>query len=326
MTTFERNQSALVISLDFELHWGIYEHTPSLEACRERLLQTRRLIPQLLDLFEEFEIAATWATVGFLFFESRDELLANMPEAQPNYKNPALATYQLLDTLGSDEEEDPFHFAPSLIAEIHERPHQEIGTHTHAHFYCLEDGQDVEAFDADLRAARTAAALRGIELKSLVFPRNQINESYLQAIENNGIGVIRGNPLKWFDRPRAWKDQTLLHRSARLLDNYLPTNSAGHETIRRLGEVIDVPASRFLRPVSLNMKPLEEVRLRRILGEMTAAARNDGIYHLWWHPHNFGTNTAANLDFLRRILKHHQMLKDEHGMASRAMGDFVIDS
>src|SRR5262245_13071649 len=57
---------ALVISLDFELHWGVRDKRPVDGSYRENLLGAREAIPRMLDLFEEFGIAATWATVGFL--------------------------------------------------------------------------------------------------------------------------------------------------------------------------------------------------------------------------------------------------------------------
>ena len=64
---------ALVISLDFELHWGVRDKRPADGPYRENLLGAREAIPRMLDLFEEFGVAATWATVGFLFAKNRRE-------------------------------------------------------------------------------------------------------------------------------------------------------------------------------------------------------------------------------------------------------------
>ncbi len=52
-----------VISLDFELHWGVRDHR-TVADYRENLLGVRRVVPALLSLFSEFGIHATWATVG----------------------------------------------------------------------------------------------------------------------------------------------------------------------------------------------------------------------------------------------------------------------
>jgi hypothetical protein len=61
------------------------------------------------------------------------------------------------------------------------------------------------------------------------------------------------------------------------------------------------------------------MKLRRIISEMTAAAENKALYHLWWHPHNFGANTNKNLDMLERILQHYQYLSKNYGMVSLTM-------
>src|SRR5258708_20869677 len=58
---------ALVISLDFELHWGVRHTLRPDGPYRSNLLGARIAVPRLLDLFEEFGAGVTWATVGFLF-------------------------------------------------------------------------------------------------------------------------------------------------------------------------------------------------------------------------------------------------------------------
>src|SRR5438445_6304032 len=100
---------ALVISLDFELHWGVRDHAPLDEAERARLLAARAGIPRILDLFDEFSVHATWAVVGLLFARSKEEAEAFRPEEQPNYRDARLGPYQ--EQLGTDECDDPFQFA-----------------------------------------------------------------------------------------------------------------------------------------------------------------------------------------------------------------------
>ena len=80
--------------------------------------------------------------------------------------------------------------------------------------------------------------------------------------------------------------------------------------------LVNVPASRFLRPVSRLDRRLSRLRLRRIRAEMTRAAQQGADYHLWWHPHNFGTYTEENLALLDAIVAHYQELRRRYGMAS----------
>jgi hypothetical protein len=52
---------------------------------------------------------------------------------------------------------------------------------------------------------------------------------------------------------------------------------------------------------------------------METAARRRRVFHLWWHPHNFGVNLQENLAFLRHILDHFRILQDRDGMRSMTM-------
>ena len=64
---------------------------------------------------------------------------------------------------------------------------------------------------------------------------------------------------------------------------------------------------------------MERLRLNRILKSMTHAAKSGEVYHLWWHPHNFGKNQNENLIFLQHILQHFSFLKKEYGFESCSM-------
>src|SRR5262245_45984465 len=116
--------AALVLSLDFELHWGVHDKL-TVEAYRANLLGVRAAVPAMLALFREFAVHATWATVGLLFCESKRELREALPARPPPCVRGRLSPYGCLAGLGENERDDPFHFAPSLIARIAETPNQE---------------------------------------------------------------------------------------------------------------------------------------------------------------------------------------------------------
>jgi hypothetical protein len=87
-------RGALVISLDFELHWGVRDHTPLDGAERKRLLKARAVAPEILRAFAEHNIRATWATVGLLFARSRDEAQECQPRRLPKYEQIELDPYR----------------------------------------------------------------------------------------------------------------------------------------------------------------------------------------------------------------------------------------
>ena len=147
------NNGKFIISLDFELFWGMRDER-TIEQYGGNLKGVHQVIPRLLTIFNESQVKATFAIVGFLFFEKKVELLNNLPEKQPGYLNKNLSPYSgHFDFVGKDAETDPYHFAPHLIRCIRNYPEQEIGTHTFSHYYCLEEGQTKEEFKADIESA-----------------------------------------------------------------------------------------------------------------------------------------------------------------------------
>ncbi len=95
----------------------------------------------------------------------------------------------------------------------------------------------------------------------------------------------------------------------------------GWDTVSEAEGLANVSASRFLRPYDPRLKPLEPIRIRRIAKGLEAAARRQRIYHLWWHPHNFGLHLEENLDVLRRILDVFARLREREGMQSLSMAE-----
>ena len=182
------NRGKFVISLDFELFWGLRDKK-RIADYKANLLGVQQVIPKMLDIFGKYDVKATFATVGFLFFETKEELLNNLPNVKPLYENDALSPYQYIEGegIGADYSSDKFHFAPDLIKEIQKHKEQEIATHTFSHYYCLEAGQTLEAFKNDLEKAIEVARKYDINITSLVFPRNQTNEDYLKICADLGI-------------------------------------------------------------------------------------------------------------------------------------------
>ncbi len=318
--------SNFVISLDFELMWGVRDSTDrdSYGAC---LLGARNAVPRMLDLFAENDLRATWATVGFLFCESRDELIASLPkpELRPRYKNTVVSNYSYLNEVGRNEQEDPYYYASSLVKRIAETPGQEIGTHTLSHYYCLEDGQTLENFEADIRAAQQLAQRRGITLRSIVFPRNQYGLQHLNVCARLGLTAFRGNPQGWAFTPSKSTEQTLTRRALRLADAYSGVLGSQTFLVQSNTSLANVSASRYMRPKRGLTGQFHALHLRTILRGMTTAAERGESYHLWWHPHDFGLDQEANMAGLRMIVAHFRDLQQRNGMTSRCMADFAAD-
>jgi len=314
------NNGTLAVSLDFELFWGVRDNR-TVQGYEENLQGVKQAVEQILELFDKYEVHATWATVGFLFAKNNEELNKIMPTTQPKYLNTNLNPYPYIKR--NNDLESFCHFAPHLIKMISNYENQEIGTHTFSHYYCLEEGQSIEEFEEDIIAAITTAKDKNLQIKSLVFPRNQWNDSYLSVLIKHGITSYRGNENGWLYAARNKTDERLLRRALRLVDSYIDLTGTNSYTRESIGTSLpyNIPSSRFLRPVSKKLALFEGLRKKRITNALTKAAQNGEIFHLWWHPHNFGINTNDNIKFLEDILVCFVELKRQYGMQSLNMGE-----
>lgn len=315
---------ALVISLDFELMWGVRDKR-TVESYGKNILGAREAIPAMLALFNSYQVRATWAAVGLLLFDNKRDLLAHLPADRPSYVNQFLSPYDngYIDSIGNNESDDPYHYGLSLARKILECDGMELGSHTFCHYYCLEAGQLQQQFRADLEASIAASNRIAPRPVSLVFPRNQLNPTYLSSCSELGFNAYRGNERAWIYRESPNRDQSFLQRGGRLLDAYLDlSGDNSFLPVPSLGMVSE-PSSRFLRPHSQSLRVFKPLLRRRITGAMTSAAKTGRCFHLWWHPHNFGINLRENLATLESILRHYVTLRDSYGMRSMTMGELA---
>jgi peptidoglycan/xylan/chitin deacetylase (PgdA/CDA1 family) len=306
------NQGIFTISLDFELFWGVRDHR-TIENYGENIRNVHHVVPRLLVLFEKYNVHCTWATVGFLFFSDKKEMLSYLPADRPDYYKKEYDPYFYLE---QNELVKTYHFAPALIGQIRKTPGQEIGTHTFSHFYTLEGNTTVEQFRSDLRAAMTIAKEKGIEIKSIVFPRNQYSDEHIKACLQEGLSIYRGNELSGAYKPIAREKENIFRKGIRFADAYFNITGSHCHSVPQKGDIINIPASRFLRPYNPKLKMLDGLKLNRIKHGIKFAADHGLIYQLWWHPHNFGKYMDENFDFLEKVLKFYDRLNSEHKMES----------
>lgn len=313
-------QGIFTISLDFELYWGMLD-VCSAEEFSEDLNGTPYAVQEMLRLFTQYQVHATWATVGLLFAQDSQAAKRYFPAIEPYYLNKQLNAYRYLRK--QSKLENTYHFAPDLIELIQTTPHQEMASHTFSHYYCLENTPSIEAFQADMQAAVKIAAAQGITLKSLVFPRNQWNSDYLSVLKQCGISSYRGNEDSWLYKASSEDNIPLFKRIIKQFDALI--NLSGFHTypLERVKQTspYNIPASRQLRTHGKRWSFLNPAKRKRICDAMEYAAQQGEIFHLWWHPEDFGKNTTACIENLEHILKHYQKMKIQYNMHSLTMSE-----
>ena len=176
------------------------------------------MLSDLLDVFDRYEVPATWAIVGHLFLTGCEQ---RGGRAHPEIIRP--------DYAWRDEDwfvDDPCEpatltskwYAPDLVDEIRGRstPH-EIASHGFSHVMIGAEGCSAEAFDSELRAATGAALPFDVQLRSFVYPRNSVGHQHV--LRRHGYVAYRGaRPDPFATLPGV------VSRLARTVDQVLPTS------------------------------------------------------------------------------------------------------
>jgi peptidoglycan/xylan/chitin deacetylase (PgdA/CDA1 family) len=310
-----------VISLDFEKMWGVFDKK-TIRDYGENVYNVETVINRILSLFEKYEIHATWAIVGMLFHKDIHSCKRTFPIVLPQYRESKLSSYNHLKEICTVDF-SIFYSGVASIKKIFKTPYQELATHTYSHFYCLEEGATEDAFCKDLDMSIQLSKEFGFEPKSIVFPRNQYSQTYLDICTSKGIYSFRGTERSWVQKSRNRKDLKIFHRIFRFLDSYI--NITGPNIYKQLEinnqHLLNIPASFFFRPFNPKLSYFEVFKISRLKKSMLRAARERSLFHLWWHPHNFGKNIDENLQQLESILMYYSELKSQFGMLSKTMNE-----
>lgn len=312
-----------VISLDFELFWGIQDKF-NFEEYGPNVLGVWEIFPKLLQVFRKYEIHATFAAVGAMFSKDLQDLNKFIPEKLPSYSNSELSPYHSF-VKDSVNHNPKYYFGSELIELLKSEKNHEIGTHTFSHYYCLEEGQSKEEFEADLQAAIRIAEKYSIEINTFIFPRHQLRKDYIDLFSKYNIKTYRGTEKAWYHSPARDGEESVWKRAVRYANYYfyLGTHHCPGLAEIRKEKPYNIPASMWLRPYRKKWGKLEGLRLRRIKNAMTYAAKRNKIYHLWWHPHEMGIDQAENFSFLEKILKHYEKLNRKYNFQSRNMTEIA---
>lgn len=280
----------VVISLDFELCWGMHDALASRpDGDRRRFDNVRQAVPALLKLFSTRSLRVTWAAVGALACSDWNDYAARAPRP-PRYREPGLAIDPHHAELDPDGQ---LHFAADLLRAVHATPGQELATHTFSHILMREPGVTADDVTADLAAVfRLWHERFGGPPTSLVFPRNQV--AFVPVVRSSGVRIWRGTEPRWYYDRNETSTNGPAPRALRLLDAINPL--VRHATAPE-GDM--TRASLFLRTnLPAGLWTLHRARIRHELAEL----RPYQVLHLWWHPDNLGVDTRTRMARVEQVV------------------------
>jgi peptidoglycan/xylan/chitin deacetylase (PgdA/CDA1 family) len=303
------DKAAFVISIDTEMAWGL-AHRPGETYRYDR---ERAHLARLVELFDRYEVPATWATVGHLLLEGCAPV--------DGVKHPEIVrpTYTWLDGDWFDvdpcegAESAPTWYAPDMIdLFLGASVDHEIATHGFSHIVA-GPGCSRATFASELDAALAAAAARGIGLRSMVHPRNQID--HLDTLAERGIVAYRGLAL----RPQGSTGR-LAGMIERVIDRAVGSERTTVRPVReRYGW--NLPAT-VLYDIDAHLR-IWPVWIAQVNRRLSQAVRRQGLFHLWFHPHNFRDNPEPAFAGLERILRVATGHRDEGRLMTVTMGDLA---
>ena len=300
-----REAGAFVFSLDTELAWGSVHHG-SYANHESEFDRTRYVVDRLLELFERYSIHGTWAVVGKLMLS-------------PGEDGPAVVEKGLQANRNGHYEwrrdgDDRFWHGADIVDKIRScSVPQEIGSHNYTHMIMGMPGSSAEGFDGELKACRAVAAERDINLKSFIYPRNEV--AHVDTLARNGFTSYRGVAPTW-----AWRvPGTTGKRVARLADHFLPIPAPVVQASETDG-IVNIPASySYLHRSGWARYVPISIRVRKSILTMRKAANSAGIFHLWTHPFNIASDPGGLLGGLERIFQEYKRLYDSGLIVSRTM-------
>ena len=184
--------ASICISTDFELNWAFRRHSEKVRDLNGS--RSRNNIFPIIKLLEEFNIPITWATVGHLFLSNctrGEDGLAHNKMSRPPRNDYWNGDWYKHDPC-SNIQKDPLWYAPDLIEKIVESKVQhEIGTHSFSHIDFSPERSDRDLVAKEIKECISVMGAFGLRPKSLVFPHNLTNYSYLDIFSELGIVAIR---------------------------------------------------------------------------------------------------------------------------------------
>jgi peptidoglycan/xylan/chitin deacetylase (PgdA/CDA1 family) len=306
-----------ILSLDTEIAWGTYTRA-DMRAFSPIFARYRGVLRQLIDLLDLYEVPATWAVVGHLFLQPGEP-------APPGLEQPHYSWSDQPDWERAPDSSHPaWYYGPDVIELIRgARAAHEIGTHTYTHVIAGQPAVTPQILDSQLAACVAAHQANGLELRSIVYPWNEI--AYTDRLADHGILAYRGEERNWY---RGMPGP--LGRLGHLLDRALaiPPPTYDLDGLRPKGEVINLPASQFLMAYDGVRRLIPTgARVRQARIGLDRASQEDRLFHLWFHPFNLGTSPAM-FEALERILQEVARLRSEDGLRVMTMGqvaEWVLD-
>lgn len=295
--------SIFIMSLDTESIWGYTAYPYH----KERALlnmdpsKGRKCIDQLLYLFNEYQVSATWAVVGHLFLDHCERI-----KGQPHNEIPRFKRDWYSSDPCSDLKKDPLYYGRDIIERIlASKIDQEIGYHSFSHVFFSDCSSEVA--QAEIEIGIALAKEFGINLKSFVFPENKVG--HVDILGKYGFSIYRGANRQ---RHRANENWPLRYINW-CIDKFISEPVSP----KLIDGIWEIPSSMlFCDPY------FKRSVLPRAKRGLIKAIKSQKVFHIYIHPHDLLRYPSLNTD-LEKFLKLVAKMRDYGNIRIMTMGQYA---
>jgi len=259
ISTNTEQTGKISLSFDFELGWGALESgewkSRELKGVYTKLRPT---IKELLSIFRETEISATWATVAGMIDKNSLDHLDHLPDSLRDI------TYYFLSNSKSSSFYGLDVFDMVAVDNLHS-----IASHSYSHLRFSYPGVTNKIVDTDLKLSNSIFMNNDISVDTFVFPQNI--EGYYDELKINGIFKARGD--EYCNRNPNKLRRIYMNT---VLQPPLSQNDIVKGVFRKSGSLFYSSTSRF------RVKLIEMQAMRGV----NNACSSSGEFHIYLHPFN----------------------------------------
>ena len=291
-----------IISLDTELIWGIVHTDIDANLLINDEKHCRNAIDSVLNLFEKYNIPATWAVVGHLFLDHCEKEDGIPHRNMPRFKD----DWYSCDPC-TDLKRDPLFYGKDIVEKIlSSTVKHEIGYHSFSHVIFSECSREVA--EAEIKEGMKLAKEFGITFKSFVFPQDKIG--HLDVLKENGFKIYRGMIFK-----RGNMNQRV---PIRKFNGAIDLIIAKPVEPKLMDKIWEIPSSMLFSaqfPFTITLLPRAKIGIYR-------AMRTNKVFHVWLHPQNllYQPSLAKYLD---KLLAFISKKRDEGKIEVMTMGELA---
>lgn len=298
-----------ILSLDCEGKWGMAD---AITAYHDHHLTTAKLrdaYVRLLALFHRYELPVTFAFVMAF-------LLSDEEQREDEHLFPHCAQgVEWLRHFRAAQAADSLEgwTLPELLDLVQADARHEVACHGFSHLP-LDGNTTPQASAAkEFAACRDVADRRGLNLETLVYPRNQIGHVSL-------LGKYGFRGFRHRLRRRAGRAGQLMALAAEWNVRQAAQPSPAYDPYG----AIDIPSGFFFnwRVGARRLVPPAVTALR--WKRMIDHAGEEDVVHLWLHPHNIITGPET-YDVLERVLRNVADMRDRGRLETMTQADYCRD-